>query len=74
MLYSWASKLLEQPHLWEAPPVEETPVKAEKEPDWRQAAARAREAAEYAEAERRAQVSRLHSKRTAGRLFSAAFS
>ncbi|EIE20205.1 UPF0029-domain-containing protein [Coccomyxa subellipsoidea C-169] len=55
VLYSWASKLLEQPHLWEAPPVEETPAKAEKEPDWRQAAARAREAAEYAEAERRAQ-------------------
>lgn len=56
MLYTWASTLLEQPHLWEALLVDEAPLKVVRETDWRQEAALARQAAEYAEAERQVQV------------------
>jgi hypothetical protein len=56
VLYTWASTLLEQPHLWEAPLVDEAPLKVVRETDWRQEAALARQAAEYAEAERQVQV------------------
>ncbi|KAK9901299.1 hypothetical protein WJX75_004648 [Coccomyxa subellipsoidea] len=55
VLYTWASTLLEQPHLWEAPLVDEAPLKVVRETDWRQEAALARQAAEYAEAERQVQ-------------------
>lgn len=59
MLYTWASWLLEQRHLWEAPPIEEKPAPAQPEPDWREAAAHALRASEHAEAEKQAQVCRL---------------
>lgn len=59
MLYTWTSWLLEQPHLWEAPPVEEVPAPAEPKPDWRKAAAHALQASEHAEAERQTQVCEL---------------
>ncbi|CAL8470948.1 g10490 [Coccomyxa elongata] len=55
VLYTWASWLLEQPHLWEAPPVEEVPAPAEPKPDWRKAAAHALQASQHAEAERQMQ-------------------